>query len=457
MLDWWRTQDPLPGTAQNERVGEHSKRVRYALGTYPDPESVLGYDARGELHVRFGAPSRKHVVMFNEATFLRELAQSGLSVSRSDFPDNEIWAYGGNTEARTYVLVERDGAYRLGTSQDLIPPSLRTIVGQTARDQQRSLVALAAARTIYSQLATFETGYGVMWADLQRYVESGRRFQRPGAAIRQFNQQMRSAESGLRQRRIESEPPSESTIAEDIGTLDAQLRVARFLSEDGRAETEIWWAASGVPGQRHALVGTLVTDARTAERGVADSVRVAWDGDITGGAIVPARPVTARCEGACPLAFQLDARGPGDPGVLLRTFVWEGTPEPLATDRLELSDLLPLDATTDIALVDGSVAVGQPLSLRFEAYGLEEGQGPAQFVIEYELVLRRFGNLLRRTREEAREGDLTSFTRGSQTEQFLLLRTDDWDQADEVDITIRIRDIRANAEVERTITLDVLR
>ena len=458
ILKWLDSEDPLPGTPYNERVSEHARRVEFAMAAYANPRDLRGYDARGDLHVRFGAPVQKQTVRFNDTGFVRELARSGLSVSRSDFPNNEVWVYGGNTEARTYVLLEREeGIYEVGTSQDLIPASLRTIVGQTVRDRQRALVALAAARTIYSQLATFESGYGRMWADLQRYVESGQRFQQPGAALRQFNQQMSSAESGLRQRRAESEPPSASSLLEELGTLDVLVLPARFLDEDGAAVTELWWAASGVAGRPHDLVATLVTDPRTDARAQADSVRVAWDGDAEARAIVPVRPVVARCDGACPLALQLDARGSGDPGVLLRTFVWEATPEPLATDRLEMSDVLPLDAATDLAIVDGVAVPGQPISLRFEAYGLDAARGPAQFVVEYELVLRRFGNLLRRTRETAREGELTSFTQGSRTEQFLLLQTEDWAEANEVDVTLRVRDLKTNEEVERRVAFDVLR
>jgi hypothetical protein len=205
------------------------------------------------------------------------------------------------------------------------------------------------------------------------------------------------------------------------------------------------------------LVATLVRAPRTAARVVTDSSRVAWNGLDDGGPIVPARPVVAACDGACTLALQLDARGPGSPGALLRTFVWEAEPEPLATDRLEMSDILPLDATTDIAIVDGIAVPGQPLSLRFEAYGLDDTRGSAQFIVEYELVLRRLGTLLRRTRETAREGELISFTQGSRTEQFLLLQTDDWDDADEVDATIRVRDLKTDEEVERTVTFEVFR
>ncbi len=447
LLAWWRSEDPLPGTARNERVDEHARRVRYAMGSYPEPRRLEGYDDRGDIYVRFGSPLKNRSVRFNDSGFVRELARSGLSLSRSDFPDNEVWVYGGNTEARTYIFIERDGVYKLSTSSELVPSSLRSVVGKTNRDQQRALVALAAARTIYSQLATIETGYGQMWADLQRYAESGRQSQSPGAALRQLSQQMNSAESGLRQRRLESEPASSTSLLDGVRRLDASVFAARFLKQGGQTETEIWWQAVGVQGQSHDLVATLVKAPQTLQRRIADSVRVRWTRG--GGTFVGRRALRVECEEACPIALQIDAQVGGEGSALLRTSVWETKPEPLATDRLEMSDIVALDASSDLAIVDGIVEPGAAISLRFEAYGLDDTRGSAQFVVEYGLVLRRLGNLLRRTQETAREGELVSFTSGSRTEQFLLLQTDAWADADEVDVTIRIRDLKTKAEVER--------
>jgi GWxTD domain-containing protein len=51
---YWSTKDPAPLTRANERLLEHYRRVSYAREHYPRGED--GWDKRGEIFIRFGAP-----------------------------------------------------------------------------------------------------------------------------------------------------------------------------------------------------------------------------------------------------------------------------------------------------------------------------------------------------------------------------------------------------------------
>ncbi|MCH8960249.1 MAG: carboxypeptidase-like regulatory domain-containing protein, partial [Bacteroidetes bacterium] len=50
----WRTQDPLPASALNERVAEHLARVAYSLNNYAFSAARTGFDDRGKAYVQYG-------------------------------------------------------------------------------------------------------------------------------------------------------------------------------------------------------------------------------------------------------------------------------------------------------------------------------------------------------------------------------------------------------------------
>ena len=59
LVAWWRRMDPLPATPQNERLVEHLERVVYARAHFADERSALGFDDRGKVYIRLGAPSHQ--------------------------------------------------------------------------------------------------------------------------------------------------------------------------------------------------------------------------------------------------------------------------------------------------------------------------------------------------------------------------------------------------------------
>ena len=136
--------------------------------------------------------------------------------------------------------------------------------------------------------------------------------------------------------------------------------------------------------------------------------------------------------------------------------MWAVPPQdPLRSDGMEISDLRPVEAARDAPFVGRAVSAGTPLSLYFEVYGFEGETGRSRVHVEYEVVRRRNGSLLRRTREVPSSGDLRLTVRGSRTEQFLILDTTDWAGSDEVDVRIVVRDEQTGGSVERTRTFDV--
>ena len=88
LLAWWRRQDPLPASDANERLLEHLRRVAYAEEHYFCDVCPAGYDARGEVYVRYGAPERETEITFDDPQLIDEIYQPGVAISPGDFPDN---------------------------------------------------------------------------------------------------------------------------------------------------------------------------------------------------------------------------------------------------------------------------------------------------------------------------------------------------------------------------------
>jgi GWxTD domain-containing protein len=57
---FWVKRDPSPGTADNEALVEHLRRVRYAVENFPDGGAGWQSD-RGKVYIKYGEPDHKEV------------------------------------------------------------------------------------------------------------------------------------------------------------------------------------------------------------------------------------------------------------------------------------------------------------------------------------------------------------------------------------------------------------
>jgi len=64
LAHWGRSRDPKPATESNERVIERLRRVAHAESAFTSDREPAGFDARGRVYVRFGAPSQRVEVGF---------------------------------------------------------------------------------------------------------------------------------------------------------------------------------------------------------------------------------------------------------------------------------------------------------------------------------------------------------------------------------------------------------
>lgn len=278
LLAWWRSQDPLPATPENERLAEHLRRVAHAKEHYAHEESLVGFDDRGVTYVRYGPPARRGAVEYNSSRFFREVFRFGVPVSRGDFPGNELWLYSNIDRAGYYLFVEADSGYRLAeTTNELLPSGLRRGFGRTDRGLNIAYSATAALRFIYEQLALYHSDFALPYSQVENYAafqEQQQSFEekgvetpsnrvtvgfgvghervvaespRSGAPLPHNFVQATLSDSRTRdrravQRREEAMPRQHSGVMEGKAKLPVTLRAARFLEKEGTTRVEVYWS-----------------------------------------------------------------------------------------------------------------------------------------------------------------------------------------------------------------------
>lgn len=466
---WWQSQDPFPATATNERIVEHLERVEDALRAYSAPGTPEGYDGRGDLLVRFGQPSQVRQVRFNDAALLFALGRSGAGVRISDFPRNEIWIYNDIGEGQWHMLVERGGVFRTSRSQHMLPIGLRNRAARGAREQLLRDIGLLAMRSIYRQLSSLSPEYGRAWSDVSAVLDGAASpFSNVGSAAGNIQRYVEVQELERVRRQEAQEPSSVSRVIDEVPRVPYAAGAARFRAADGATRIALTWqfdfSSAELQDGEHELVGSVVNDPQLATREVVDS-RVQVLASTHGAGYDGAVPVTASAtcrRGPCSTSIQLDlyrsmgAEAEGAPRALVGSSVWHvSIIEPLAKDGLVLSDLQPFDASLGEPYVLPVVHPGTPISVYFEVYGLSEGADSSAINIEYDVVARRRGSLLRRRREDITSKSVRLRTRGTTTGQYVILETSDWEGADEVEVHIRVRDELVGTTAERSRTFDV--
>jgi len=286
---WWNQLDPMPVTAENERIEEHLGRRAYALQEYGCDERVSGLDDRGLVFLRFGAPGRTHVIDYQDPEFRREVFRFGVSVTPREFPDNELWSYASLSDAGYYIFTENsDQCYEISGAMDLLPSRLHQNRGATERAENISYSALMALRYIFSELSLFHIDFAAAFSEISSYaifqenqalsVEArsrlsgdrsnaegegaGMESQTVGAGFGQTRTVSSSANFGIdspsgfissivtslnhqdnaaRHRRKNLMPRQATEIFQQQESIPIALRTARFLNTDGSTRTEIYW------------------------------------------------------------------------------------------------------------------------------------------------------------------------------------------------------------------------
>lgn len=515
LVSWWGSKDPLPATAVNERVEEHLRRVRHATDHFARDADLANFDARGDLYVRYGAPTDTHTIPFADLDFLREVMHLGVRVSPSDFPDNVIWKYPNVGERGSYLFVKGDEGYRLGTAMDLFPEELRRRYNASDRSQNRAYSSLAAMRYIYEHLAMHYQDPGNVYPKVTQYfnvqrarensvLQDGMSEIGEGAGAREVyqgpgvpspgevaNRNLRKAEQRDKvfiQRREKEMPQSRSSVATTGSTFPVQVRPVRYLEESGSTRVEVLWgslqAGTEVPAGLQQITTSLVAYGQDYSRQGERTMRHRFSAE-TEEANAPLRTQATAItvdKDLYHLAMQwdrYDVQKQG-PEVQLgeqtgRQSVRFDSLRALSSDpgRLEMSDLRPMvpsgspfnaASPTEQAVPYpfSSLTLDTPLLLSFEVYHLQyAAQDRTEYEVAYEVermgesggFLGLFGG------DETERTETASTYTGTRrrTSESILI---DWgemsaDEAESVTITVRVTDETSGQTVERSIGFQV--
>ena len=488
---WWRAEDPLPATAENERLEEHLLRVREALDSYP-AETPEGYDDRGRVYVRFGAPTRRRVVDPESDLFIARAIRDEPAVRRTDFPRNEAWHYPG-LEAY-YVFVETPTGYEEGTLVDLIPRALRA-GGYNATTQSRAELLGRVVRWIHKDLFVFDTNIqrrlsdidATIGADGQALYDSNTRRQ-TGLLVSNVIQRSISEDERVRRDRDRRLPASRSA-ATPVGEIEA--RTARFLNGPVGADDGAVWVGWSQPlasmARRADSLGasggprSLFLVQETRSRFDDAYERIGDDRSaflvLPGGAYSEPQwsvldPVGAEEQ----VAIQWDVTPSDREGVpllsaplgqaVLRVDPVAELVEPGAT--VALSDLLPLavssvDAALEADRLDGlpaphpyrAVPSDRPLTLYYEIYGPADAPAGVTVQLDVEVTRRRDGRLLRARERERSTSGLEFVLSSGREPQVVVVEPESLSGADEVTITVTLTRVGTGERVRREATFRV--
>ncbi|MEM9666453.1 MAG: carboxypeptidase-like regulatory domain-containing protein [Bacteroidota bacterium] len=274
---WWRSQDPLPGSPENERVVEHLTRVAQAEDLYTFARSPVGFDLRGEVFVRYGPPITKSIVRTDLNSAAQILRENGMPLPGPLIaPPNEFWAYRPIDERLYYLFALKEGRYQEVTPEDLIPDDLQRASQRTGRmprgattltshpDVVLATALMEARRSLYAELARmhpdFEENLEAIEtadADLRATMHIARdQFNNSdpnGGPVAVSTGQVQGMGAQFQNRALQASrtrddraPDVASAVLSTVEPLPVAFRSARFLNEDGTTRVELYW--SHIPG-----------------------------------------------------------------------------------------------------------------------------------------------------------------------------------------------------------------
>ncbi len=530
LLEWWRSQDPLPATLENERLLEHLERVAYAEEHFAYPERLTGFDDRGEVYVRYGKPDKEIEISFTDPWLIDVVFQPGVSVSPSDFPENVFWRYGDIDRAAYFLFVKKTDHFTFAQTIDLIPKVLRFGFSRSKRGVDKATRMIAVLRSIYQQLAPLHSDFEARYSDVENYAMELPAFQ-PGRILNR-TRRINRIPAGIEANRVTSRPSPDvfaqtilmrtesedemaygrreayaprasSDVFRETERLPVEVRVARFLDDDGRTRTEVYWSPAvgairpskklrkRLRKQGYDVSDTFVINMTTVQKTEHHQPRVVnqkryflTDVPENDDAVIPVQTMVVRGDtGRYHLAFQWDEYLPGSrmgtqmrlgPKVKMGAGTADSLTALVADGRtLEMSDLKPIFTRKGdeslLTLDDPASASPYPfsriasdvqLALYFEVYHLTFGADDlAHYTVEYEIarsedkegLLRLLGG-----KEEARTASrISNTTRGRTAKETIFLDLSDWTGNGELEVRVRVTDETTGQHVERTLRFHV--
>lgn len=516
LVEWWRSQDPLPATLQNERLFEHLERVTYAEQNYAYSDAPTGVDDRGEVYIRYGEPRHRETINFNETRLTDEITRPGISVNLSDFPENEFWSYGDIDRSGYYLFVKEDGAYHEATFEKLFPRPLRSGFSSSDRGQRRAYLMLATARAIYRKLSPYHPDLALRHDEVANYMAAvedvgltsrgdlneqrsvNTQERRPHDFAQKNMLENRNRDNEAMRRRTKFMPPQATRIFQETEQLDVAVRTARFLDDNGTTRTEVYWSptpeALELSDERrdefeedgHTEFDEYVIRLTAAQQlsDYQDRIINQKHYRITSlpgeEATIPAQTFSVQGDTALyHLALQWDQylvdTDEGDlqkgPRVKLAAHQEDSLQALTADDRtLEMSDVramtLPPE-TPEHAIEEAlpypfrQITPDQTLILYFEIYHLTFGnEDQTRYTIEYEVERRdERGQIARLFR-----GDKTQRTTAAteqegdrrNTQEYITLQLDEWDGRGALEVTVRVTDEVSGQQKERSLELEAV-
>ncbi len=476
---WWRRQDPLPGTTQNERIEEHLTRVAFASHKYQRDDDERGFDDRGEIYIRLGKPSRSKSIELRAAALLTDPLVSKL-------PENEFWVYKHINYDAHYVFLRKSKKkpYALSHATELIPDNLRN-------GRRKTPLLLNVMEEVYAQLALEHGYFGKHYDEVADYLTLPPHNARPPHVFAARAIQLALEDDSQHEyTRSQSVPASYTATRNETENLTVPMRWARFLNADGTTRTEFYWSLepqSLKPSRRHArrlkrqghapsekyLISVAVAQ-RTAGYHHRALNKKHYLIPVDTRETLPTKTFVVQGDTATyHLAMQWDQQWTRDnnekpgtlaPGAMLKVGTHAvDSVQALNSqgNRLEMSDLKPLLLGPDDALETAApypyerLTPEMPLALYFELYHLAFGSDDqTHYAIEYTIAQKQKGGLLpfQRSRDGQRVGARSSYTGTSRTaREFIMLDLSMWQDKGEIEITLQATDETTGQQITRTI------
>lgn len=507
---WWRRQDPFPVEPGNERLAEHLRRVAYAREQYGYDERLSGYDDRGRVFVQYGAPTRRTEVEIDDPGRtvgagidlppLERLRFNTPAVSNANFPPpNELWLYRQIDESGYYLFVKKTDHFRLGRVADLVPRRLQSVLPRG--DGTRAAAGFQALLSIYEELSLEHSDFLGRYAVMNNFTPEQQSLQ---PFMKEQFSRAQLADRRARKRREQRMPRQHSTLGTYMQELPMAMRTARFLDEDGRTRTEVYWrpraaglgigaerrtrlADAGVPVGEDALLRLKLAHQRenylTHER-EAKSYLIEGALIEEGATSLPVQTTTVREDDRLfhlalqwsQYGVQRTQQGSVRQGPLVRRTVRRvDSLTALPTDRLAMSDLRPVslleeqlagiarpaEETRAHVYLSDTLAAGTPLALYFEVYNLTYGpDDQTRYTVAYEVQRRTerggIAGFFRGDREARTSTEATYASDARRAEEFILLNLEqEHAESGVVGITVRITDEVTKQQVERFISFEI--
>ncbi len=514
LRQWFRRQDPILATEENERLREHVVRIHTAHERYGWDQRTSGLDDRGEIYVRLGPPPRTESVTLQGTPDL-DVRHSLTMPSKPDInrglliSDNEVWVYSGLSPSTHFLFVKQrkpEDPYLISRAQELLDPSLQVpppVKTRGRSDEWRTHMNVRLS--IYGQLMRFDAEYARRYNKYTTYLskyEAGLASFPPDLFVQQEMAYNENASDWLVEDRKEKTPKQQTQAQADVPSLPVAVQTARFLNEDGTTRTEIYWSAptdSLVPSDdwiRTALergqdpsgnyllktTGVLHTSSAppTVKARSTDTISV---GSITGHDRLPTRSLvldSTTSHGQLSLEWIQNILTRQDStGTLLHVTRKDEATRALPSTRSELvmSDLRLLHVPAEGPAVPSSAAearrrvipfdripANQKIAINFELYNLILGADDrTRYTVEYSTERRKgqggLAGLLGRTEAEETSTESTIEGTKRRTTEYTVLDLSEMSSISEprpVTITVRATDERTGQTVERSLSFTLV-